>query len=346
VYGKIERPLVTPDARIAGSLIVSYNESKNVYRKPDSLFLGYGYTRVDTWLGYNLGIKRAIENRARQFVAVRYFDGSYLEAPDPIEVRDEIKYHDARGVLSEFTHYRKYFYKTRYVYGFGRTEDIPAGISYGLTGGYLTLQDLERPYFALKVNAGGANEKGNFYTLNLETGGFVRNQEMEDFVVMAGAAYYSRLLKLRRYHLRNLVSVTYTELYNRSIVNWLEVNDAEIPGFRTDSLQADRRFAVHLESTLYTPWSLLGFRFAPFTAIDMVPVRCASCEESNPVFWGFSLGIRTRNENLIFGTIEAKATLIPKDEFGDSRFEFSFKQNLRIKSSGSYVKAPSLIAYN
>jgi hypothetical protein len=78
----------------------------------------------------------------------------------------------------------------------------------------------------------------------------------------------------------------------------------------------------------------------------MVPVRCVSCEESNPVFWGFSLGIRTRNEKLIFGTIEAKATLILKDEFGDSRFEFSFKQNLRIKSSVSYVKAPSLIAYN
>jgi hypothetical protein len=346
VYGRVERLLVTPDQRIAGALLLSFGESKNVYQKPDSVFLDYAYTRFDGWAGYNLGIKRPVENRARQFVALRYFNGSYMESADPIEVRDQIKYNDAVGVLSEFTHYRKYFYKTRYIFGFGRTEDVPAGIEYSLVAGYLKLFDLERPYFAIKLNAGEASARRNFYQVNLQTGGFVRNNDVEDFVVMAGVTFYTRLLKLRRYNVRSQASLTYTQLFNRSIVNWLEVGNAEIAGFQTDSLQADRRFAIHLESSLFTPWSLLGFRFAPFTSIDVVPVRCVSCGDSKPVFWGFSLGMRARNENLIFGTIEAKATFIPNDEYGEPRLEFSFKQNLRIRSSGSYVKQPSLIAYN
>ena len=72
---------------------------------------------------------------------------------------------------------------------------------------------------------------------------------------------------------------------------------------------------MHLESELFTPSSLFGFRFAPFGSVDMVPIHCVSCEKPSDVFWGFSAGLRTRNENLIFGTLEMKFTYIPFDEY-------------------------------
>jgi len=91
---------------------------------------------------------------------------------------------------------------------------------------------------------------------------------------------------------------------------------------------------------------LLGFRFAPFAAVDLVGVKCISCESRNEYFWGFSGGFRTRNENLIFGTMEVKFTFIPSNEDGDSQFVFGFKQNLRVVNTGTFVRAPSLIFYN
>ena len=56
--------------------------------------------------------------------------------------------------------------------------------------------------------------------------------------------------------------------------------------------------------------------------------------------------LRTRNENLIFGTLELKATYVPSDAYGEPEFVFSFKQNLRIKNTGTFVRAPSLVLYN
>jgi hypothetical protein len=130
------------------------------------------------------------------------------------------------------------------------------------------------------------------------------------------------------------------------IGDWLDIGRTQIPGFSTDSLEADKRFSVHLESVIFTPWSVLGFRLAPFLSVDMTSVDCVYCVEPSSLYWGLSSGLRTRNENLIFGTIELKVTYIPFDEYGESQVVFSFKQNLRVRNSGSFVRAPSLIRYN
>ncbi|MDH4057171.1 MAG: hypothetical protein OEU76_00335, partial [Cyclobacteriaceae bacterium] len=300
----------------------------------------------DSWLGYNFGIQKKITNRNRKFIALRFFDGYYEDQVDQETEREEKKYNNAFGYLSEFTLYRQDFYKTRYVLGFGRTEDVPSGFTIGATAGYVKTLDLERPYGALKWNYANANKKGNFYKFSLQTGGYLRTDEFEDVVVTAQAGYFTKLWQLNRYKMRNLVSTTYTQLFNQSIDDWLNINKLLIPGFKTESLEGDVRLSVHLESVVYTPWVLLGFRFSPFAAVDMVSMQCKSCDHGSDLYWGFSSGFRSRNENLIFGTMEVRITYIPYDENGDSKIVFGFKQNLRIKNTGSFVRAPSLINYN
>jgi hypothetical protein len=44
--------------------------------------------------------------------------------------------------------------------------------------------------------------------------------------------------------------------------------------------------------------------------------------------------------------MEVKATYIPSNEVGEPEFVFGFKQNLRVKNTGSFVRAPSLVLYN
>lgn len=346
VYVRLNRPLVSPYTRWAGGVEVSNNWSKNVYGKADSAFLDYKYTIFDTWVGHNFGVNREISNRNRQFLAVRYFDGNYLDQPEQPEYEDARKYNDVTGVLSEFTFYRQNYYKTRYVFGFGRTEDIPYGISLGFTGGYMRQLSKDRSYGAVKFNYGDASRKGNFYRFFFQTGGYISNREVEDLVVQTSAAYFTRLQNLNRYKLRAYTSVTYTQMFNQTLSDLLDIGRNEIPGFKIDSLDADIRLNTHLEGALYTPWSLLGFRFAPFAAVDMVVANCGDCEQANQVFWGLSSGVRTRNENLIFGTMELKITYIPKDGNGESKFVIGFKQNLRVKNSGSFVKAPTVVKYN
>jgi len=273
-------------------------------------------------------------------------DGYYIDQPDQ-EVYQEIrKYNDIQGYLSEFTFYRQNFYKTRYVFGFGRTEDVPYGYTLGVTAGYIRQLRIERPYAAIKWNYGAAFKKGDFIRLLAQVGGYVHNNKMEDVIIQTGATYFTRLYQLNRYKLRNVTGVTYTQLHNRTAIDYINIGRNEIPGFSGDSLYVDQRLAIHVESVLFTPWSLFGFRLAPFAALDMVSVNCILCATDNDLYYGISSGLRTRNENLIFGTIEMKATYIPKDQYGNSKFVFGFKQNLKIKNTGSFVKAPSLILYN
>lgn len=366
ITARLSRPLVSPYSRLAGGLEISRNWSENVYREADSTFLKYDYTVLDTWLGYNIGINRHIHNRNRQFLSIRYADGVYGDTPEQPEYKAQPKYNDQSGIMSEFTFYRQNFYRTRYVFGFGRTEDIPTGINVAVTGGLIKFGGtsrlikidsldkievdssgtIERPYGAFKFGYAVANRKGNFYRTTFQTSAFLNDGKLEDVILHINGTYVTRAMQVGRSKLRNYVSVTYSQINNPRTQQYMKIPNSIIPGFSSDSIFAEKRLVTHLESSLYAPFQLIGFRFAPFLAIDIVALDCNLCISDTNVFYGLSGGIRTRNENLIFGTMELKITYIPQDEFGESKINFGFKQNLRVKNSGSFVRAPSLIKYN
>ncbi|HYI79110.1 MAG TPA: hypothetical protein VEW65_15925, partial [Chryseolinea sp.] len=257
----VNRPLVSPYSRLAGGMEVSNNWSVNVYNKPDSAFLDYNYKVFDAWVGYNLGIKNAFANRNRYFVALRYFDGFFLERPSQEEYQDDRDYNSIRGILSEFTFYRKNYYKTRYVYGFGRTEDVPYGITAAITLGYLRELQLDRPYAALKFNYGQASKKGNFYLLNFETGAYLRESKFEDVLINATASYYTKAINVSHSKFRGMASFGFSQLLDRTTDDYLNIRKSEVRGISADTLNGTQRLSMRLEATLYTTRSILGFRF-------------------------------------------------------------------------------------
>jgi len=63
-------------------------------------------------------------------------------------------------------------------------------------------------------------------------------------------------------------------------------------------------------------------------------------------YFGFGGGIRTRNENLIFGTIELRLIYYPRTIEDISSFNIRLTGNLRIKYSAGFVRAPGFVRYN
>jgi hypothetical protein len=366
IVTRLQRPLVSPYSRIAGGFEYSKNWSENVYQEADSTFLKYDYNVFDVWLGYNIGVNRHFRNRNRQFISVRYADGVYGDTPEQPEYKVQPKYNDQKGVMSEFTFYRQNFYRTQYVFGFGRTEDIPTGISASVTGGLIRLGGTtrlikidstnsigvdsagssQRPYGALKFAYAVANRKGNFYRATIQTSTFFNHGTLEDVILHVNGNYTTRALQLGRAKLRNQVSITYSQINNPKTQQYMKIPNSIIPGFSSDSVFAEKRLVTHLESALYLPFQLVGFKFSPFLAVDIVALDCTVCISDQSIYYGLSGGFRTRNENLIFGTMELKITYIPQNEFGESKVNIGFKQNLRVKNSGSFVRAPALIKYN
>ncbi|MEP0711433.1 hypothetical protein [Algoriphagus sp.] len=342
----LERPLVSPYSKWAGGAYWSQNWSKNVFSRPDSVFLDYKYNASNLWWGYNFGSEKATNDRQREFLALRLFDGNFIDNPDQDGLETERRYNSSAGILAEFTWYEQSFIKTQYVYGFGRTEDIPKGYNLAVTLGYTKTMSLQRPYSGASLNYNGASKNGSFYNLTLNGASYFRNGNSEDGVIQLGGTYNSQAFPLGKYKIRNTISGYFTQLFDRTTNDWLTIRGNTIPGLRVEEVDATQRTSLAFESTLFTPWSLIGFRIAPFSAIHWTKLKCPTCESSYQNYTGFSLGMRIRNENLVFGTMEVKGTFIPSDDEGKSKFALSFRKNLRFRNSDVYVAAPDFIDYN
>ncbi len=348
VYTRYFRPLVSPYTRLAGGFEISRNWSENVYGRPDSEFLKYEYSIYDFWLGINIGIHRAITNRNRTFLAYRFFDGNYQDQPEQPEFLAERKYNNMTGALSELTFYRQDYFKTRFVYGFGRTEDVPYGYSLGFTVGYVQeLNDFNRPYAGIRYSYSFASQKTNFYDVTLQIGSYFNDKtsSFEDITLLAHLNYFSQVLNLNRYKIRGFLSAQFATIKRQQTLEWITINPRIIPGFTPEDFFTQRTM-INVGGSLFTPWSLIGFRIAPIVTMDVVNAECLNCNTNKQTFFGFTGGMRIRNENLIFGTIEMKLSVIPRNAEGDTEFVFRFSQNLRIKKTSSFVRPPTILNIN
>jgi len=344
-FMRLNRPLVSPYSRMAGGIDISSNKSQNVFRKPDSVFTYYNYNQIDLWTGYNFGIYPKRANAFRHFLAVRYFDGSVFDQHRELELPDASRSVRVVAYLSEFTLYRQEFYKTRFVLGFGRTEDVPFGLSLSFTGGLASQYGSERAYTGVKLMYSWVNKMGSIFRLDVQTGSFIQKSAFQDGVFFARMSYYTPAYRLKKYKVRTLVNGSYTTLFQRTLSGFTTIARGDLEGFTTPLAQGTQKFQMKVESTLYTPWSILGFRLAPFIGADVVTLDCKECSTGSGNAFALSSGLRMRNENLIFGTIEFRLVYFPKSDWSSSFWQTQYNQNLRIKSSDLIVRPPSLVVY-
>src|SRR5690606_11956175 len=145
-YLRLDRPLVSPYSRMAGGIEFSENWSVNVMKAADSIFRRYRYISQDYWVGYNIGIRNNPQDRERHFIALRYSQQHFKDQPSQEDQLARRIYNDNRFLLAEFTFYNQNFYKTNYIYGFGRTEDVPYGQTVNITAGWTEELGLKRLY--------------------------------------------------------------------------------------------------------------------------------------------------------------------------------------------------------
>lgn len=346
-YLKLERPLVSPYTRIAGGLEISRNWSKNVYMFPDSLFRKYDYRIHDVWIGYNLpGLS---EGRNRFFVGVRGFDQHYVLRPgQPIELNNPI-YNNRQYLLGKLTYFRQDYYKTRFIYGFGRTEDVPYGQTASLLAGVERQFGNERGYFGAEAEKTIAHRRGNFYTLGIRLGSFRNNGNWQDATVLASADFFSKLVGLgKQYRLRQSLNVNITKVYNQVSALPLDINNEfGLQNFRADSVLGNKRMNAGFETVLFTPIKFLGFNFAGFVygQLSWIAAKDQKLWDHTP-FYGIGGGVRTRNENLVFGTIELRFVYFPRVVEDIAQFKVSVTTNLRVKYTGNFVRAPAFVSYN
>ncbi len=349
-YLKLNRDLYQPFARLAGGIELTDNISRNVNMEPDSTFVQYHYLTHDYWVGYSFGSKmlpnNLRENRRRKFIALRIYEQRFLDQSKiSFSEQDEFAHRDRTAVLTQLTFFRQDFYKTQYVLGFGRTEDIPYGYRLSFTGGLEKESGLNRPYLGGELYLNKILQQGTILTYAVKVGNFWYRRGIEDGLFSLNFKRYSKIRQKGKIIFRNQFEAGYAILFNQHLKRGVNVRDLNgIVGFKPDSLVGTQRITLSQETTGFTPWKILGFRLAPIARVDIALIKISTgMFRSRNFFTGFSLGIRARNENLIFNTIEARLFYYPEIVERVNHFHFTITSNFRIKYPSNLVNKPATV---
>lgn len=357
VYTGFNRPLVNPYIRFTYAGSAAWHVTHDFYAS-DTLYKTnsrYRYYNYDGWVGWNTGAYKlstdaSKDNRFRVLINLRYLQQNFSQVPLKYEGQYYYRYADIKAMLSSITIFRQDFYKAQYVYGFGLTEDIPEGADLSLIAGWTKKSGMQRPYIGVDLERYFFTARESYFNYTIKADGYLRNKRMEDINLLFNLDYFSRLLHLgKRWKQRTFVTAGITRQVNRLLNEPIILeSDFGVHEWRTDSLiTGDTRFTLKAESEFFTPLNIANFRFAPFvfgnlcwfTPLDRL------FPHSN---WYNSIGggIRTRNESLIFQTIEFRAYYFPQSNFLNQRWRLEFNSNIRFRFNRQFEKKPDFVSVN
>ncbi|GAO43210.1 hypothetical protein [Flavihumibacter petaseus] len=344
---KLDRPLYTPNAKWAGGLHLNQSKSENRTQKPDSLYRAYAYHLQDVWLGYNFGTRitrtgsRYVpDDRNRRFAALRYFNQKFSEKPDlPFY---HYLYTDKQFVLGSFSWYRQNYYRTNYILGFGVTEDVPVGFSRKIILGRTRIDSLKRTYLGWEYNHWMVLKHDHLLSYTLALGTNYNKDGFSDNSLLTAMNWYSPLLQYRKVKVRQYATISYAGINNFTAYDKLYLNnDYGLDRYNTDSAYGTQRLTLGTETMLFTPWKLFGFKIGFFAfAKGAMLSRQTEALTGGKLFSAIGGGFRTRNENLIFGTIEGRLTWYPRTLGQINSFAISFNSNLRLRFDEMQFQAP------
>jgi hypothetical protein len=351
-FVRLDRPLYAPYAHLAGGFTIGHFENFNVYHNVDSVFYKYKYHIHDGWIGWNLGSERFLSNtsvRDRKFVAVRYFRNDFDSVPKQIGKDNfNFRFNNREAALASFTFFRQDFYKTNYIYGFGTTEDIPKGYNVAFTGGWYKQLYLNRPYAGVDANEFVVTKKGAFIQFFLRSGTFLRKGKLEDASTLVGASYYSPLFVFNAVKIRQYINFSYTRQFNRLGIDPLTLNNVfGLRYFSGDSTFGSQRMTLHSETTFFLNYKFLGFKFAPFAFGDLSFLTPEKGHfDKSSLYHGIGAGMRARNENLVFNTIELRMVYFPRKTMQNNSFKIMFSTGIQFRYNNTYVRQPDVVYLN
>jgi hypothetical protein len=312
-YGfNLSRKLVSSTTNYAGGISVMQmytTEDLDTLPVPEP----FKYNFQDYWLARSFLINK--ESVSRIIIGARYtfnnvFDRPFI-LPDSYYYLQKNKIYLGSAAFS----IQKY-YKTNLIYGYGRTEDIPYGGLFRVTFGreYNEFHDFrKRTYLGAEIALGRSSKAFGYFYTSAGLATFLNGNQTEQGLLSLDIKYFSNLLTMGNFRIRNFVYMDYTRGFDRYTNEFLVFdNDNGFSGFKNDSVNGSQRLSVSLESVLFSPVNLYGFRFAffGFTDFSFLSGTNEIIGKGNTLS-GIGLGIRIRNDNLVFNTFQVRFGFFP-----------------------------------
>jgi hypothetical protein len=354
-YISVQRPILHPNSKWLGGIEYLETENENVFPgKWDTIFdqqLNYNLKHKDIWIGYQLTkqSKRIKLNEYKQFIQYRYLENDFKARPIDYLLQLDRNYQNLKANFLSFTLVRQSVYRTRYLYGLGRYEDLPIGQSLTWTTGYSQIEKDRSAYLGFKFEQYKLSKKENYNHVIANIATSYINKSLQDIRFLSSLEQFSKLKYLNnglRY--RQILNLSFTQTLKNKYNEALRINSIfGIPQLNREQIKGGTRLSANWETVLYNNRAIWGFKSAPFVFGNLTYIRAVG----NPILKGdiytaIGSGMRIRNENLIFGTIELKGFYFPRTNQQVSPWNFSLITNLRYKYNSNIVDKPNYVEIN
>jgi len=239
------------------------------------------------------------------------------------------------------------YYRSNMIYSFGKTEDIPTGNLARLITGFETSILGSRYYTGIKLLSGEKINRDRFIYSWFESGGYWSEGRFNDGIISLGFDYISGLYQFGSHRLRSFISLSYKAGINRISVGELKVNSTEfLKTYRHFREQGHQRFGIRAETVIFTPYYLLGFRFAAYSFIEAAMIAPpGKFALSGYVYPALGLGLRIRNENLVFSTFQLGLTWYGRPDIKGRYLMFEFTDIPQVGLEKFSIGAPEFTVY-
>ena len=304
----------------------------------------------DAWIGraFPVSLSKCTSRERTKFIlSGRISKIQYTIRPE-VNATLNRSYHSRTQILGGFSISSRTFYEGSLIYGFGRTEDIPEGYFFDINSGYEFGEFQDKIYLGLQMYRGRYLKQAGYYQWNVRAGCFFKNDIKTQGIVILGNRYFTELYSLGHCHFRSFARINYTLGFNRYEEERLSLDDLHgIRGFPVNRITGTQRFWANFETVSFIPWDLYSFKFAPFVFIDLGFIEDSlHFLSADQAFSGLGVGLRIRNEKLVFSTAQFRFSYYPRVPDHVSTYGLHFAGELAPPMDTLEGRAPSIIPFD
>lgn len=317
------RPFYSPLAKWAGGVGVgqSFFQDSLDYNKTELEYHNFKFNYTDVWAAKAFRIGENKKGMISNFiVSTRYYQRSYKEKPnlenDPYNFfSNQNDYFLGLGISS-----RKYT-KDQFIFNNGIDEDIAEGYVFGVTGAIQDREKYDRGYLGGRASYGRYLKNKNYIGAEVQYGSFFRNKKSEQTVFNFHVLYFSHLLNLNKWKIRQFTRVNYTVGAHRwdTPADELSLHEHDYAGLdgirRARGLLGDQKLILEFQTQTYSPYEFLGFRVSPFfnAAIGIISNKKEnSLFDKDNALLRLGVGVTFSNDYFVFNNVRISFSFYPK----------------------------------
>jgi len=308
-----QRPFLFPK-HFAGGLTMEYHTGHQVITLNNPVWYSTltSYNIIDFWSGYRFDRVRKKQKHLADYLISRFYQIQFFDRDKVTTVQNRILHNRNLFLLTYALSENKY-YKANLIYAFGNTEDISLGKMMTITSGMEYGEFFTRPYFGAELSGSLLNTETGYWYASLGGGTYFREGNAEQGVIRLRLNTFGRLHAISRWKFRQFYRLGFIAGINRfpEETIFLDANN-DIKGLEIQSITGTQKLNFNLEMVAFAPVNLVGFKLALYGSADMGFI--AQHDQvifSGDYFTGISAGVRLRNENLVFKTLQLGITYYP-----------------------------------